>query len=208
MPNTQIHGLPIFPVDAHIFPGGKLKLRIFESRYIRLVKERSSLDPAFAIAMYSHVMVGQQPQLLKVATTVKIIDFENLEDGFLGITVEGVGLVSILSVMTESDGLHIAECDLLTHWNQDTADFDEGHTEYLTQKLRSLYMEYPDFSALYPSLKQDLNWLVMRWLELLPVPSDLKVEMLQEKDASNAVMLVRMMIEASEKNLSDPDDLS
>lgn len=195
---SKIENLPVFPIDAHIFPGGKLKLRLFEPRYIRLIKERGHLEPAFAMAMYSHVLIEQQPQLLQIATVVKIIDFEPLEDGFLGITVEGQNLVAIESIHTEEDGLHIATCHTVEAWQADTSAFDHGHTDFLAQKLHHLYQEYPDFSKLYPQLKPELNWLVMRWLEVLPVPSDLKIEMLQEEDASNAVMLVRMMLEASE----------
>jgi Lon protease-like protein len=207
MPIVQYNNLPLFPVDAHIFPGGKLKLRIFENRYIRLLKERSTEDPSFAMAMYSHVMIGYQPQLLKVATTVRIIDFEPLDDGLLGITVEGVCLVAVHGLNTEQDGLHVADCKLINQWSPNTKAFDDGHTEFLAKRLESLYLEYPEFSALYPKLKYELNWLVMRWLEVLPVPSDLKIEMLQEKDSSNAVMLVRMMIEASEKNSEELSDI-
>ncbi|MBL6734856.1 MAG: LON peptidase substrate-binding domain-containing protein [Shewanellaceae bacterium] len=195
---SQIENLPVFPIDAHIFPGGKLKLRLFEPRYIRLIKERGHLETAFAMAMYSHVLIEQKPQLLQIATVVKIIDFEPLDDGFLGITVEGQSLVMIDLMKTEDDGLHIANCKPLPEWEEDTSAFDHGHTDYLKDKLLSLYKEYPDFLALYPHLKSELNWLVMRWLEVLPVPSDLKLEMLQEENASNAVMLVRMMLDATE----------
>ena len=208
MSGTKIKDLPIFPIDAHIFPGGKLRLRIFEPRYVRLIKERSSEEKAFAMAMYSHVLIEQEPQLLTVATMVKLVDFEHLEDGFLGITVEGIGLVKILSVLTEEDGLHIADCEEIPHWTGDATNLDtNNHTDYLAERLVHLYEEYPEFSKLYPEFKRDLNWLVMRWLEVLPVPSDLKIEILQEKDASNGIMLVRMMLEATEEMKEESADL-
>ena len=208
MSGKKINELPIFPIDAHIFPGGKLRLRIFEPRYIRLIKERSSEEKAFAMAMYSHVLVEQQPQLLTVATMVKLVDFEHLDDGFLGVTVEGTGLVRILSVLTEEDGLHIADCEEIPHWTKDASKLDKNNsTSYLADRLINLYEEYPDFSKLYPEMNHDLNWLVMRWLEVLPVPSDLKIEILQEKDATNGMMLVRMMLEATEEMKEESTDL-
>ncbi len=48
-----------------------------------------------------------------VGTTARIVDFERLDDGLLGITARGEQRFSIAEVTTQSDGLNVADVQLL-----------------------------------------------------------------------------------------------
>lgn len=41
--------LPLFPLNTVVFPGGKLPLRIFEQRYLEMIKQAIANDTPFGI---------------------------------------------------------------------------------------------------------------------------------------------------------------
>jgi Lon protease-like protein len=87
---------PLFPLSAHILPEGRMALRIFEPRYIRMVKDACRLNEGFVICMLnSKGQKEDNTHIFPTGTYCKVIDFDVLEDGLLGITVEGLKCVSI-----------------------------------------------------------------------------------------------------------------
>ena len=80
--------LALFPLSSFILPDGKMRLRVFEKRYIRLVKESGLGKRSFAMALLNPFVSQQhRDRILPLATEVVIEDFEQLPDGLLGITV-------------------------------------------------------------------------------------------------------------------------
>ena len=74
---------PIFPLNTIVFPGGYLPLRIFEPRYLEMVKNCLKENSGFGIVLSnneSHYSIG---------TYCKIVDWEQLPDGLLGILTRG-----------------------------------------------------------------------------------------------------------------------
>ena len=88
--------LPLFPLNAVIFPGGVLPLRIFEPRYLDMVKECVRDQGEFVICLIQNGQeVGEASQPCTVGTACQIIDWETLSDGLLGITAQGKRRVKI-----------------------------------------------------------------------------------------------------------------
>ncbi|XOV78531.1 MAG: LON peptidase substrate-binding domain-containing protein [Aestuariibacter sp.] len=176
--------VPLFPLSAHILPGGRMALRIFEPRYVRMVKEACLNQSQFCICMFnSQGDKDKNQHIFPVGTLVHIVDFELLDDGLLGITVEGTSLVTIQNIITEKDGLRIGDATSVTG-----NLFDEGsinkHTK-LADKLLEIIESYPEIKELYPEPKfNDLNWVVCRWLELLPIRAEEKQKLLTAEDKS------------------------
>ena len=44
-----IESLPLFPLTVHVLPQGRLPLRIFEARYLRMVRESYHREHAFGM---------------------------------------------------------------------------------------------------------------------------------------------------------------
>ena len=102
----------IFPLPIVLYPNGITRLRIFEQRYLRMVKQATG-DMGFVISVFDK----QNPDKLnKIGTFVKIIDFDQLEDGTLGIDIQAQSLVTIGSHYQESDKLHKAKVTTFDHW--------------------------------------------------------------------------------------------
>lgn len=168
--------LALFPLSSFLLPRGKLKLRVFEPRYIRLVKEAMSEKRAFAMATLNPFVSQEHPdRILPLVCKVQIIDFEALPDGLLGITLSGVARYQIIERWQESDKLHVAAVSELADWPVHNLS---SELKPLAISFARLLHEYPQLSELYPEPDlTDAAWLAGRWLELLPMQPSLKISM-------------------------------
>lgn len=168
--------LAIFPLSSFLLPRGKLKLRVFEPRYIRLVKEAMSEKRAFAMATLNPFVSQTHPdRILPMVCKVRITDFEALPDGLLGITLHGVGRYQIIERWQEPDNLHVATVSPVAEWSAHQLTED---LKPLAISFARLLDEYPQLAELYPEPDlADAAWLAGRWLELLPMQPNLKMSM-------------------------------
>lgn len=165
--------IALFPLSSFLLPRGRMKLRVFEPRYIRLVKEATSGQRPFAMATLNPFVSQQHPdRILPLVCQVVVEDFEMLEDGLLGITILGRTRQRILSRWQENDRLHVAEVTDLNDW--ESSQITQEQTE-LADAFKRLLAEYPQLAELYPQPDlSDAAWLAGRWLELLPMQPGLK----------------------------------
>lgn len=188
--------LPLFPLSAHILPGGRMALRIFEPRYIRMVKEACEQSSGFAICMLNAFGDKSQNQHIHpVGTFVTVEDFDRLEDGLLGITVQGHRCVEVLDIRTEDDDLRIGSCEWLDNWTGDSVNTTQQDIDPMVERLRELFDKYPEVKTLYE--KPDFDnpaWVIYRWLELIPVKAEQKQRFLQHKDYSIALDYLSQLV--------------
>ena len=185
---------PLFPLSAHILPEGRMALRIFEPRYTRMVKEACKNNEGFVICMLnSKGDKLQNTHIFPTGTYCKVIDFDVLEDGLLGITVEGIHCVAISEIETESDGLRLGKCENIDVWS---CDLDIKTIAPMNERLGEIFETYTEVSSLYETVKlDDPLWVINRWLELLPVDAEQKQHFLAQKDCSKIVDYLSQLIE-------------
>ena len=83
-------GLPIFPLNTVLFPGGALSLRIFERRYLDLVRDCARDGAGFGVCLILEGREAGEPALpAAVGTLARIVDFSTTPDGLLGIRALG-----------------------------------------------------------------------------------------------------------------------
>ncbi len=185
MPES-IAQLPLFPLTAHVLPGGKLPLRIFEARYLRMVQESYHREHAFGMCMIN--LSGDEAEnthIFPIGTLIRIGDFEHLPDGMLGITVEGLQCFHIQHIDVEDDGLRVADVELLDNWPPQILSRQQG---FLADRLRELIASHPALSTLYAG--EDYNngsWVALRWLEMLPIDAREKQALLEQPLATGAL---------------------
>ncbi len=158
----------LFPLTSVVLPEGKMNLRIFEPRYIRMVKECSSQNIGFGVCLVGNE--GDQREVANVSsvgTVVRIVDFETLSDGLLGITVVGERRFKVKRVRADVDGLRHAEVEWMENWSVPSGLF---RFNQLSQQLDHVYEEFPQLGSLYTHrFYDDPIWVIQRWLELLPL---------------------------------------
>jgi hypothetical protein len=90
--------LPLFLVNAVLFPGTRLRLHVFEERYRRMVADCLDRDAPFGVvAIRSGAEVGGPAEPHSIGTLARILDHEPLEGGRLLIQVAGISRFTLLS---------------------------------------------------------------------------------------------------------------
>ena len=178
MTHTQI---PLFPLQTVLFPGGYLSLRIFELRYIDMVRDCSANGSGFGVClMRNSEETGHPNSHYLVGTSAEIFDFSTLEDGLLGITAQGRQKFNIQKTCSRDNGLLMGKVETLTE-----PDRIEVPPEYsVLSMVAARFMEqlgrnYPCFQ---PGDLQDANWVGYRLAELLPLANSEKQMLLQITD--------------------------
>ena len=97
----------LFPLTINVLPGAYLPLQIFEPRYIDMVKDCLSKEKGFCIVLIKEEkeLSTLKAQHSATGTYVGVVDFNQLENGLLGITVQGKYRAQILDRREQDDGL-------------------------------------------------------------------------------------------------------
>ncbi|WP_202261967.1 MULTISPECIES: LON peptidase substrate-binding domain-containing protein [unclassified Alteromonas] len=184
---------PLFPLSAHLLPEGRMALRIFEPRYLRMVKEACAENKGFVMCMLN--ASGDKDlneHIHKIGTMAHVVDFDMLDDGLLGIKVAGSRLVEVSDIQTEKDGLRTGTCKPMSQWDctlapQQLAPMDE--------RLKEIFSDYEELASLYDAPKFDCpNWVLNRWLELLPVDGAQKQYFLAQKECTGLLHYLSALI--------------
>lgn len=159
--------LPLFPLNTVLFPGGPLPLRIFETRYIDLVRRCVRENFSFGIVrIRTGQEVGAVTTTADIGTSARIADFYQLPDGLLGITCVGERRFRILRRWRLGDGLNMSEVEWLPEEERVSVPVTYRH---LAQILRTVLPELGDVYQPVPKRFDDASWVGCRLAEILPM---------------------------------------
>lgn len=186
MINTDI---PIFPLHTVLFPGGYLPLRIFEQRYIDMVRECSFKNSYFGVCLISNLEnEDRAASHYRLGTKAEICDFSTLDDGLLGITAIGRQKFVIQETRMRDNGLLMAHVATLEETNLVEVPEQYSVLSMITARfMEQLGKNYPDFQ---PDLLQDAHWVGYRLTELLPLENKEKQVLLQISDPLERLQLL------------------
>ncbi|MBY6204030.1 LON peptidase substrate-binding domain-containing protein [Halomonas denitrificans] len=127
--------LALFPLQLVLFPGAPLPLRIFETRYLELVRDCSRSGQGFGVVMLDPATDQRTARHASIGTEAVIEDFSTLEDGLLGIRARGTRRFRIHHTSARDNGLLI------------------GHVEWIApEPARSIGPEFAALESLYREL--------------------------------------------------------
>ncbi len=177
--------MPLFPLGSVLFPGGRLPLQIFERRYIDLVRDCLKHDTGFGMAW---IVRGQEslepgtglPDVGDTGTYARIVDWNSLANGLLGITIEGQGMLRILDCHAQANELVVGRVEMLPTPTEAEPILEQW--ESMLEVLNSL-QQHSHVQRLGMQIDRSDAWQVGRTLaQLLPVEETLKYELLQTED--------------------------
>jgi len=203
MKNTN--DIPLFPLNIVLFPGGRFDLQIFERRYIDLVSHCMRTGTGFGICLLKS---GDETNgnnlnqtVYNTGTYAKIVDWDQLESGLLGITVEGaVKFVAQDFWKEEDDVLHASvEFSDIESTEADVIPLGDEYTA-LSELLRNLE-DHPlvagrNLSIDYSDLRQ-LGW---RLSELIPLGLDVRQELLELNDPVERLSKIEKLVSEMANN--------
>jgi hypothetical protein len=169
--NTAVttSGAPLFPLNTVLFPGGPLPLRIFETRYVDMVRYCMRQRCPFGVVLIragSEVGTSGAGDTTEVGTTARIVDFNAMPDGLLGITCIGERKFTVAKRWQQDDGLHRGDIEFAAPEEQ--VDLP-GEFQHLGELLRKVLPELGELYANVPKHFRDAAWVGCRLAEILPI---------------------------------------
>jgi Lon protease-like protein len=200
--------LPLFPLNTVLFPDGRLALRIFEPRYVDMVRRCLKESSGFGVVLIREgVEAGGPARTFDVGTAARIIDFDQLERGLLGITAVGERRFRVVEREVQKDGLNSGTVDWLPE--QAPAAPLGDFTPY-AHLLEHLLPELGELYAGVPTRFDDASWVVARLMEILPLPLPDKQLCLELDDPGRRLDLLRSIVKitARPEGSGDPGPAS
>ena len=105
--------LPLFPLQTVLFPRAPLPLRIFEARYLEMVRECGRNGTGFGVVLLEPAADGRPARHASIGTEARIEDFSTTEDGLLGIQARGARRFRIHGTGARDNGLLIGQVEWL-----------------------------------------------------------------------------------------------
>lgn len=175
--------LPLFPLRSVLFPHGRMPLRIFEPRYVDLVRDCLKQEREFGVVWIregGEVVVDNDhamPKLAQIGCTARIVDWDALPNGRLGITIEGGNKFRVLATQQRPNYLVVADIETLP---EEESIAVPAHARDMIELLRQL-MEHPLVARLnLDPQDDDAGQLTNQLAQLLPIPEASKFALLAE----------------------------
>jgi Lon protease-like protein len=173
--------VPLFPLQTVIFPGGRLPLRIFEQRYLDMVKQAIADESTFGIcAIRQGDETGALAIPFDVGTLVRVTDWDMPQTGILHIQTEALERFVIRSTHGETSGLLVGKVDEVS---PEPARAVPDELALATEILRHIIDELG--AGNFPP-QHDLDnavWVGYRLSEVLPLKLKVKQNLLEMNDS-------------------------
>ena len=186
--------LALFPLQAVLFPGGLLGLKVFEARYLDLMstclRER---QPFGVVALRGGSEVrdaGRKVSFEHVGTLAELISADSDTPGILMVRCRGSSRFRVISSQQRADGLWLARTEPVA----DDAVLAPNASQIPT--VRGLAEAIASLKAqgtvpfLEPYRFDDAGWVANRWCEILPISQAAKFRLMELPDPSIRLQLV------------------
>lgn len=181
--------LPLFPLSTVLFPGGRLDLRIFERRYLDMVRDCARTGSGFGVCVIVRGREAGEPAVpAAFGTVAKITDFTTLPDGLLGITARGAETFHVDRTRVRDSGLVIGEVSLREA--QPPTPVPPEFAVLATILERLAEQLGGDLARAERQRFDDAEWVGFRLAEVLPLTLDERQRLLQATDAIARLQLL------------------
>ena len=192
MTSPSLITLPLFPLGSVLYPGGLLPLRIFEVRYLHMIREAHKASSPFgvvALTQGSEVRVAgaEAERFATVGTLAEIRHFDAPQAALLHIECAGTRRFRVHGSTQHKNGLWTAEVEWLADDVKLSVPQDLAHVPLALQRLVDTLEARRDaegrddvqLPVAAPFQYDDCGWVANRWCELLPMQIELKQRLME-----------------------------
>ncbi|MGZ8272325.1 MAG: LON peptidase substrate-binding domain-containing protein [Burkholderiaceae bacterium] len=200
----------LFPLSTVLFPQGVLPLRVFEARYLDMVRDCMRDGTLFGVCLITDPRaseVSRTASLSEVGCLARIDAWDMKQLGVLHIRAVGQERFRLLEKETQDDGLMLGEVDLIDP--DDDAPVPPEHrpcVDLLSRILDDLRTQLAERQASDDAPEQNdvlsqlpfampyhmdsSAWVSNRLCEVLPVPLKAKQKLMELTDAPTRLQIV------------------
>lgn len=186
---TSQTALPLFPLHGNLLPGAGITLRIFEPRYLDLLRHCSRTNSTFGICLIlDGEEVGAPAMPAGWGVEARIEDFDTGADGMLLLRLRGARRFQVEQVQVSDNGLVIGQ----VQWCPPDSD-DEVRPEHALLSLlleRIIEQVGGPYAKAGKELFEQAAWVGWRLAELLPLEEGQRLQLLQLDDVHQRLNLL------------------
>ncbi len=186
--------LALFPLNTVLFPGCILDLQIFEARYLDMISRCMKQNSGFGVVcILEGQEVGQAPEgFALVGCEALIRDFQQQDNGLLGIRVEGGRRFRVLHSELQRDQLTVAEVEWLDELPEQPLQEEDEDLVALLQALA----EHPMVAALnMGTAATGQQSLANQLAYLLPFSELDKLDLLELDDPQQRLDAIQVLLD-------------
>lgn len=173
--------IAVFPLSSPLLPSGRLPLRVFETRYLDLMRRHLKQEQDFVIGLLAsghevqHVG-AKAAQAMPLATMAQVIDFQQGDDGCLHLLLQGDEKVSLSDFEYQTDGLLLAQSETIDELPEMQIDW---HLDEFFHDLAKQLLQHPALNSLSLEPPLPLDQLSALLGQYLPFSAEDKYALLQ-----------------------------
>jgi hypothetical protein len=194
--------IPLFPLGTVLFPDGVIALKIFEARYLDMIKECLREKTEFGVVSIiknSDVIEEDASSCFsKIGTLAQIEDFDPIQPALYMTKSFGTQRFKLISSKQEINGLWMGEVELLE--NDPLIPISQEHlkvAKLLDEIISVIQSEnlLDDAPFKKPYKVDDCGWVSNRLAELLPISLAQKNHLLAQTNPRIRLDLIAEIIE-------------
>jgi len=194
--------IPLFPLGTVLFPDGVIALKIFEARYLDMIKQclREKTEFGVVSIIKNPDVSDEDPSLSfsKIGTLAQIEDFDPIQPALYMTTSFGTQRFKLLSSKQEASGLWMGEVETLE--NDPLTPIAQEHQKvaHLLDEIISVIQSenlLGEAPFKKPYKVDDCGWVSNRLAELLPISLAQKNHLLAQTNPRIRLDLITELIE-------------
>ena len=178
--------LPLFPLQAVLFPDGLLELKIFEARYLDLISRCMREQRRFGVVALKKGtearVSGETVALYEVGTLAELIEVDSAQANILLVRCRGTQRFSLGATRQQADGLWLGEATAVAG---DPVVAPSASRANIVKSLADAIAALAAQGAspfLEPHRLDSAGWVANRWCEILPLPVEAKQRLMTLAD--------------------------
>ena len=173
--------LSLFPLSSTLFPQGTLSLRIFESRYLDMIRDCARNDSGFGVCLILEGgEVGEPATPAAVGTCARIVDFNVQADGLLGILARGERRFRVQHTRVRDNGLIHAQVEWIEEDEPQAVPAECGLLATILERFHE--QAGGEYARIERARYDDASWVAWRLAEALALEQTERQLLLQMSD--------------------------
>ena len=202
-PSLTANWIPLFPLGTTLFPGGVIALKIFEARYLDMMKRCLRENSPFGVvSILDNKPIDSDASALanfsKIGTLAKLEEFDPIQPALYMTKSYGTQRFNILNIKQESDGLWMGQIELIDADPAIPLPKEHEKVAALLHEIISIIKSEDllgDDAFIIPENLDDCGWVSNRLAELLPLPPAQKNHLLAQNNPRIRLDLISEIIE-------------
>jgi uncharacterized protein len=195
--------LPLFPLKTVLFPDGILPLKVFETRYMDMVRDCMKRNSPFGVVLIKAGQeVGAAAQPETVGCLARIVDWDMQTLGVMMLRTQGGERFCILETRVLADQRLEARIKMIA------ADHAIPISDMHVLCAKTLKIVMDDIAARgqseqgdafispfsQPMQLENAGWVANRWCEILPIPLKARQKLLELDDVQSRLSIVHQYL--------------